>query len=137
MTRFNFQMLWVLPLSVGLLLGACAEQDDRPATFAYIHQAIIRPNCTTSACHSRLASTAGLNLERMAGAYFILVGSTCGQTLPGEAPGNFVFPNFPERSKLLRQLRGENTRRMPPDVALPDVDIDLIERWILAGAVCE
>jgi len=129
-------MLWAMPLAMSLLLAGCAEEDDRPATFAYIHQAIIKPNCTTSACHSTLSATAGLNLEKMEGAYHVLVGRACGQNIPGQAPRNFVTPGFPETSKLMFQLRGDQTRRMPPDVALPPVDIELIERWVLDGAPC-
>ena len=35
-------------------------------------------------------------------------------------------------------LIGDNVARaMPPDRPLPDVDIDLIENWILAGAPCD
>jgi len=127
---------WLLAVSLGLVLLGCAEEDDRPATFEYIHATIIKPNCTTSGCHSQLASTAGLNLETMEGAYLILVGKPCDQTVPGQAPRNFVTPYEPETSKLMFQLRGDQTRRMPPDVALPPVDVDLVERWILQGAPC-
>ena len=136
MTRFVSRLLWALPLSVTLLVVGCAEEDDRPATFDYIHQAIIKPNCTTSGCHSTLAHTAGLNFERMEGAYLILVGSPCEQTIDGQAPRNFVTPFDPDRSQLMFQLRGDMRRQMPPDVALPPVDIELIERWIRDGAPC-
>lgn len=136
MTRFMSRMLWALPLTLGLVFAGCAEDDDRPPTFEYIHQAIIKPNCTTSDCHSTLAAVAGINLEKMEGAYHVLVGRACGQEVPGQAPRNFVTPFVPETSKLMYQLRGEQTRRMPPDLALPPVDVDLVERWILDGAPC-
>jgi hypothetical protein len=35
-------------------------------------------------------------------------------------------------------LIGDNVRRaMPPDRALPDADIDLVEQWIVDGALCD
>ena len=54
-----------------------------------------------------------------------------GQTQPQH---NFVVAGEPEHSKLLYQLRGVETLRMPPDAPLPDPYIALIERWILEGA---
>jgi hypothetical protein len=32
-------------------------------------------------------------------------------------------------------MHAQGSIRMPPDVPLPEVDIDLIKRWIDAGAV--
>jgi hypothetical protein len=46
-----------------------------------------------------------------------------------------VIPGQPEASLLLRRLRGEGARRMPPDEPLPRADIELIERWIREGAL--
>ncbi len=37
-------------------------------------------------------------------------------------------------SPLLYLLNGEGALRMPPDGPLPQADIDLIDRWIKAGA---
>ena len=62
--------------------------------------------------------------------------------LVGRSPGapetptgrNFVVPGDPDASKLVHMLRGDETERMPPDAPLPDADIELIERWIRAGA---
>jgi hypothetical protein len=45
----------------------------------------------------------------------------------------FVTPGDDE-SELVVLLRAEGSQRMPPDVALPEADIDLIERWIQSGA---
>ena len=126
---------WFL-LVVGLLAG-CGE-DDRPATWTYVHAAIVRPNCTTSACHSNISAAAGLRFEDRETAYLSLTGQVCnGPEVPGEPPRNLVFPGDPERSKLMYLLRGEEVRNMPPDTPLPDVDIELIERWILQGAQCD
>jgi hypothetical protein len=35
----------------------------------------------------------------------------------------------------VQMLRARGARRMPPDRPLPEADIRLVERWILAGAV--
>jgi hypothetical protein len=40
----------------------------------------------------------------------------------------------PASSRLVNMLRARGAPRMPPDRALPEADIALIERWILDGA---
>lgn len=126
---------WLL-VSV-IALGACDGFEERPAAWSYIHAAIISPTCATASCHSNAGSLAGLDLSTRESAYVFLVGRTCdAPPHPGDAPGNFVFPYDPERSRLTYLLRGDETTVMPPDVPLPEVEIALIERWILDGAPC-
>jgi hypothetical protein len=123
---------------IAIALGACDTVDQRPASWSYIHAAIIAPSCATASCHSNPASLAGLDLSTRTSAYAFLVGRTCdAPPHAGDAPGNFVFPYDPERSRLIYVLRGEQSLVMPPDVPLPDVEIELIERWILDGAPCD
>ena len=119
MRRLSLAVLFFSPC----LSGCGGELDDRPASFAYLHAAIIAPNCTSVGCHSKFTASGGLRLETLEDAYFGLV------------IGNIVVPGRPVASRLLYLLRGEEVpRRMPPDQALPNADIDLIERWILEGA---
>ncbi len=126
----------VAVLSVALLTSCGA--DDRPASWSYIHAAIIVPGCTTSSCHSAFNAQAGVRLADTEGAYNILVGRTCNENPENAAVGNFVVPGEPENSRLMHLLIGENVgRAMPPDRLLPANDIDLIERWILEGATCD
>jgi hypothetical protein len=47
---------------------------------------------------------------------------------------HFVIQGAPEVSEMVALLRAEGSRRMPPDFALPEVDIALIEHWIAIGA---
>lgn len=118
-------------------LGACGGTDDRPATWSYVHATIIAPNCTTSACHSALSDTAGLNFETRESAYVFLTGRACDDAEGVEPPPrNFVTPFQPASSKLMYLLLGTEIITMPPDVPLPDADIDLVEQWILEGAQC-
>ena len=126
-----------LALAAVLAIGACGE-DDRPASFEYIHTAILAPSCATASCHTEAVSQAGIRLHTVESAYTMLVGRPCdGDNLEEQAPRNFVDPGHPERSPLMYLLRGDEVRRaMPPDRLLPDPDIELIERWILEGASC-
>jgi hypothetical protein len=120
------------------LVSACAGAEDRPAAWSYIHPGIIEPNCATASCHSYLVSIAGIDLSTADRGYALLTGRVCGAPPhPGDAPGNFVFPYEPERSRLLYLLRGSDTQVMPPDLPLPRVEIDLIDRWIRDGAPCD
>lgn len=129
---------WPIVLTVAALCGGCDSADDRPASWSYLHTAVIAPACATAGCHSPAAAIAGLDLSSRAGAYNLLTGRICGaDPSPLDPPGNFVFPGAPERSKLVHLLRGDQVRGMPPDQPLPDVEIELVERWILEGAPCD
>ena len=129
--------LAVAGLALLLTAGACGE-DDRPASFEYIQATIIGPSCATASCHSAENAQAGLRLHDVASSYSILTGRACDGNHPDEeAPRNYVDPGHPERSRLMYLLLGLEVRLpMPPDRALPGVDIDLVERWILEGARC-
>lgn len=126
-----------LGLVLSIALYGCGE-DDRPASFEYIHTAILAPNCATASCHTAAVSQAGVRLHTVDAAYAMLLGRPCdADDIDQQAPRNFVDPGHPERSRLVYLLRGDEVRRaMPPDRLLPEPDIELIERWILEGAPC-
>lgn len=129
--------LVVLAVAVGAAAWGCGGTDTRPASWSYIHAAIIQPNCTTAGCHSGLTAKAGLNLENSDQAYQLLTGHDCGGADAGQsAPRNFVNPGNPDDSQLTYLLRGKEVQRMPPDVPLPEPDIELIDKWIQEGAKC-
>lgn len=119
------------------LLSACVGADDRPARWSYVHAAILQPACTNAGCHSKLSALAGVDLADREGAYNILTGHVCGDLPPGSAPRNYVTPGSAEYSTLIHQLRGENRNIMPPDSPLPDVEVDIVARWIDLGAECD
>lgn len=120
------------------LVAACDTAEERPADWDYVHAAILRPSCATAQCHSELASQAGLDLSTPESAYVFLTGGVCGAPeVPGEPAGNFVRPGHPELSQLMHMLRGDSITIMPPDVPLPDVEIAIVEQWILEGATCD
>jgi len=111
---------WLLS---GLVLAAACTGDpgERPATWSYLHPAIIAPNCATSSCHSGRVETAGVDLADADEAYLDLTAR------------RFVVPGDPT-SALMPLLEGDERRRMPPDAPLPAADIELIRAWIEAGA---
>ncbi len=116
--RVRFPAL-LLALSV---MSACTgDPAGRPATWSYLHAAVIAPNCATSSCHSALAETAGLSLSDPDNSYHTLLSH------------NFIIPGDPS-SALMSLLDGEERRRMPPDAPLPAADIELVRLWIEAGA---
>ena len=116
----RFHVAWGLVLaSVGCGAGA----ETRPAKWSYISPAIIQPSCATANCHSQLAQRSGVVLDSTYDGYDQLVNR------------HFVIPGKPDSSALIGLLRGQGSRRMPPDFPLPDVDIKLIEDWIMAGAM--
>jgi hypothetical protein len=127
------------PLALLALLAGCVEPAERATPWPYLHAAVIEPGCATGGCHTPTAAEAGLDLSTPVRAHGLLVGGVCGEApTPGEPAGNFVIPFEPERSRLMHLLRGDDANlRMPPDAALPDGEIALIEQWILEGARCD
>ncbi|ACY18156.1 hypothetical protein [Haliangium ochraceum] len=130
--RSRRSALAILALACGAL-GACVEVDERPAQWSYIHAAIIAPNCTSANCHTDITRNAGISFDDPDESYQLLAGVDCDSGEPAE---DFVVANEPELSKLLYLLRGEETLLMPPDVPLPEAEIELVERWIAEGAQC-
>lgn len=105
-----------------IVLCACAgDPAERPTSWAYIHAAIIAPNCATSSCHSERARTASLRLDDADLAYEALLDRQ--YVVPGDASSALVF-----------LLEGNEAPRMPPDAPLPRADIDLVRAWIEGGA---
>lgn len=118
-------------------VGCGAEGDDREPVWSYISPAIIQPNCATASCHSPGAAVSGLDLSTAEKGFDSLTALRIpmrGMANP-EGPRPLVTPFNPAQSRVVNMLRGIGTDRMPPDRPLPEADIRLIERWILAGAV--
>jgi hypothetical protein len=105
-----------------LMFGGCGGADGREAKWSYIYPAIIEPSCATASCHSDIARRAGVNFGYKGEAYFQMIDR------------HFVAPGAPLDSELLYLLDGKGARRMPPDYALPNVDIQIIADWIAGGA---
>lgn len=104
-----------------LCLVACVDPGERPATWSYLHPAIIEPSCATPTCHGALGARAGVVLQDPDDAYRRLLGDR--YVVPGSAA-----------SPLLYQLEGEERALMPPDAPLPTADVELVRTWILEGA---
>ena len=120
--RIRTALALTLALAPLVLAAACTgDPAERPATWAYLHAAIVAPNCATSSCHSGRVETAGVALDEADEAYDALI------------ERRFVVPGDPA-SALMSLLEGDERRRMPPDAPLPAADIELIRIWIEAGA---
>jgi hypothetical protein len=119
---------------VGCLAG-CGGADNRPAKWSYIAPAIIEPNCATVSCHSSVAQRAGVILEPAQKAYDILTSRHFVVTCPsGADAGTTCMDMAVATSEILYLLRGQGSQRMPPDQALPEADVHLIQTWIANGA---
>jgi hypothetical protein len=144
--------LAVVAVVATLLIAACgAEDDHRPAVWEYLSPVIFQPNCASVSCHSRAAAAAGLDFSDPARGYTSLTGLWVWIVDPdGTEEGNcridvqgvvcqrafrpLVTPFNPGQSRLMHMLRARGAKRMPPDRPLPEADLRLVERWILAGA---
>jgi hypothetical protein len=135
----------VFAISLGAFVAGCGtdvlnpQDDPRPPTWSYIYPAIIQPSCATASCHSDFTARSGVSLGYNDGAYYQLVCRHfvvgCMPNCPGEpAYGPDCMTRAVDDSQLLHQLRADGAPRMPPDFALPDVDIRLISTWISLGA---
>lgn len=116
--RNAFGAVWLGTAVFGLFASCGGSTDDRPAKWSFISAAIIEPSCATASCHSDVAQKAGVNLFNQDVGWNSLYNR------------HFVYPDHPETSELMFLLRAQATRRMPPDFALPEEDIQLISTWI-------
>jgi hypothetical protein len=109
-------------LALAAIAGCGSETDDRPAKWSFISATIAQPMCATASCHSPFVKRAGVDLHDRESGYHSLVDRL------------FVRPGLPDASALITIMRGQGSIRMPPDFPLPEVDIELFERWITDGA---
>ncbi|HEV3031121.1 MAG TPA: hypothetical protein VG319_05725 [Polyangia bacterium] len=128
-----------MAIGSSLLLSGCGSADDqRPAQWSYIYPAIIEPSCATASCHSDFTRRAGVNFGFSDEAYFQLTARHFVVMCPTTGMPPVVDPTCSARapgdSEVVHLMRAEGASRMPPDFALPDVDIRLIETWITMGA---
>ena len=149
---------WLTLIGAVAFVGTagCGRVDDRPAEWGYISPAIFQPNCATTSCHNPATAVSGLDFSTPQNGYTSLtqlwvwvVVPPDGGTMP--APGTpcairnatkvceymerpLVTPFDPAGSRIVNMLRARNAPRMPPDRPLPELDIELVERWILNGA---
>ena len=148
---------WLTLVVAVIGAGACNQVDDRPAEWGYISPAIFQPNCSTTSCHSPAAAVSGLDFSTPENGYASLTQLWVWVVVPPDggtapAPGTpcairngtkvceyqerpLVTPYDPAGSRLVNMLRARNAPRMPPDRPLPELDIELVERWILNGAL--
>jgi hypothetical protein len=134
-------------LSLTLCALACGEGDDRPPEWGYISPVLFQNNCATSSCHNPAAAVAGLDFSDPDRGYASLTArwivNARGKAEDGCVPWNatmvcpgrpMVIAHDPGQSRLVNTLRARGAPRMPPDRPLPEVDIRLVESWILDGA---
>ena len=132
--------------------GCISATDSRPATWSFVSAAILEPNCATASCHSRGAASSGLDFSSPERGFISLTGlwvwivdpagtadqgcrAVDGTTVCQREHRSLVVPFDPSQSRLTQLMRAGRENRMPPDRPLPEVDIRLIEKWILDGAV--
>jgi hypothetical protein len=102
--------------------GCAGGVDDRPAKWSVIAATITEPSCATVNCHSQITQRAGVDLHAREIGYYTLIN------------GHYVIPGYPDQSAVISIMNAVGSLRMPPDVPLPNADIELIEEWIAGGA---
>jgi Planctomycete cytochrome C len=115
----------ILCIVVAIVSGCATEPDTRPETLDYIVEAILAPYCGRGGCHSSVTRVRGLAFDTIDGALAAMKTTQRGEQL--------VVPHSPMDSRLVNVL-SDQRRIMPPDVPLPQKDIDLITRWVADGA---
>jgi hypothetical protein len=122
-------------LTLVACLAGCGGADNRPAKWSYIAPGIIEPNCATVSCHSAVAQRAGVILEPAQTAYNTLTKRRFVAICAPDAGSTCTSDTAVATSEILYLLRAQGSQRMPPDQALPESDIHLIQNWIADGAL--
>ena len=117
-------------------VGCGSSTDNRPATWSYVSTAILQPSCATANCHSALAQRASVDLSTRAAGYRSLVGRHFVITPADVAGATPAVTNDQrvERSQVINLMHAQGNLRMPPDMPLPETDIQLVASWIRNGA---
>ena len=115
----------IVASALALSCGCGDATDTRPETVAYITEAILAPSCGRGACHSSETKAHNYAFDTIPAAIAAMSTSDHGHTL--------VVAGDPENSELVTILTS-TSEPMPEDAPLPDVDIDLISRWVADGA---
>lgn len=126
---------WLL-LAVAPLLFACGDPDSEPplpATLQTVEQHVFGRSCSISnSCHAGDTPRANLNLSAPVHEKIVGVPST-------EQPSRrLVVPGDPAASYLYEKLSHKQPShgvRMPPGQPLSSDKLDLVRRWIEAGAL--
>ena len=113
--------------------GCGSATDSRPATWSYVSTAILQPSCATANCHSALAQRAQVDLSTRAAGYHSLVDRHFVIT-PASTP-TLTPDERVERSQVINLMHAQGNLRMPPDMPLPETDIQLVASWIRDGAM--
>jgi hypothetical protein len=113
---------------VGLLIAALAAwatvaaAADAPPTFDEHVLPILREKCCS--CHNADKKKGGLDL------------TSHGQALAGGSSGEVIAAGDPDGSYLWQLVSHASEPKMPPESdKLPDAMLDVIKRWIAAGAI--
>ena len=127
LARIAHLSLLAAPLAFG---AACLPA---PPTLAQLTTQIFEPRCSASGCHGATDPSRALNLQSDAIASLVDVASVEDPAVPRVAPGD------PDGSLLYLVLVGPvgATRQMPPGAVLPAEDVELVRRWIEAGAAAD
>ena len=105
----------LLALLIPLFLQA-NELSDKAVT-------VLKENCYV--CHGAAMQLSKLDLR------------TRDSILRGGERGAAVIPNYPEQSLLYNFAIHKRNPTMPPGKKLPEADLEVLRRWIAAGAILE
>lgn len=104
---------------LGAFAGCGTEPDPRPVTFEVVTLEVLQPSCGQVSCHSTNTWTEGLAFDTLDASRESL---------------KYVASGPVNNNPLLDVIAGRNDYdRMPPDVPMHDLDVDLLTRWIAAG----
>jgi hypothetical protein len=131
--------LWFATIA---LVAACNLQNDgaidpKDETFAYIVDAVLKPNCGTAECHSASKAERGDIFDSQAGAkasfdkYGLVAACADMPPCPLEASANSYLYRI--LSTGVESVNGKGDR-MPLDQAMSNSNIVLIRDWIDDGA---
>ncbi len=101
---------------------AAQKKEGTPSNVAFTDVLnIFQNNCT--GCHSGANPPHSLNL------------TTYDKVMKGSSNGAVVVPGKPAKSELIERVKGISTPRMPyKEKPLPDSKIQILEKWVEAGA---
>jgi hypothetical protein len=125
-------------VSVGYQYPSCGGMSSALDFTKIYNDVLSKPSYTCLACHGGTAPMGAFDIGTIDKAYTTLLGSGAGGKTTCAMSPTYVKPNDPANSYLLNMLVMAKTRctpnLMPLGGMMDAADVDLITRWIMAGA---
>jgi hypothetical protein len=116
-------------LPIVAAVGCGTTEDDRPASMAYVAEAILAPTCGQAQCHAAFTANRGDVFDSVDAARRSIHRNSLALQSDSADPSNADLIVW----VTARDPFDRGIGRMPYDAPMPNADIELLKKWIGKG----